>query len=152
MSNELSTRRFALGTPLPIGLAGLSIAAFVISGLNLGWVPTREGHETGLILVSVPTVLQLLASVFGYLTADASAGTAFGVLAMCWLAQGLVHISSRPGQVSNALGLLLLAVAVILFLTATAVARTRRLPGLTLTVASVHFALAGVYQLSADLA
>lgn len=140
-----------IGTPLPIGLSGLALAAFVISGLNLGWVPTREATEVGLILVSVPTVLQLLASVLGYVTGDASGGTAFGVLGVCWLAQGLVHISNRPGQVLNSLGLLLLAVATILFLTATAVARTRRLPGVTLTVASIHFALAGIYQLSADL-
>lgn len=60
--DELAVRVFLrpLGTPIPLRLAGLSIASFVVGGLNLGWVPVREATQIGLVLVAIPTVLQLL--------------------------------------------------------------------------------------------
>jgi hypothetical protein len=53
-----------IGSPLTIGMSGLAIASLVESGMDLGWVPKSQGVEVGLILSSVPFLLQLLASIF----------------------------------------------------------------------------------------
>lgn len=129
-----------IGTPLPLGLAGLAIAALVASGLDLGWVPARETAQVGLVLLAVPTVLQLLASIFSYLSRDGAAGTGFGVLASSWLAQGLIHVAS-PRGLSATLGLLLLIVAGVLWLTAITLVQAKLVPALAVTLAATHFAL-----------
>jgi hypothetical protein len=49
----------------------------------------------GLILATVPFILQLVASVFSYLGRDGATGAAIGVLSTTWLALGLIHIVSE---------------------------------------------------------
>ena len=41
-----------LGSPLPLGLAGLVLAGLVVSGLDLGWVPATAGDDVGLPLLA----------------------------------------------------------------------------------------------------
>lgn len=137
-----------IGAPLPLGMAGLAIASLVVSGLELHWIPLSQGHSVGLILVAVGFTLQLLASVFSYLARDGSAGTCLGVLSTTWLALGLIHIVSKPGHRSGALGLLLLAAGGALFLSALTVSRTKPLPALVFFTVAIRFALAGIYQLA----
>ena len=138
-----------LGAPLTIGMSGLTIASLIQSGLDLGWVPTSETADVGVILIAAPFVLQLLASVFSYLARDGATGAAIGVLATAWLALGLIHVVSPPGAVNSALGLLLLAASAVLALSSIAVAVTKPLPGVVLVAAAVRFLLAAIYELSA---
>lgn len=138
-----------VGAPLPIGLAGLAIASFVDSGLELHWIARSQATDIGLILVSVPFIVQLLACVFSYLARDGAAGAALGVIASTWLCLGLIHIVSRPGSVSGALGLLLLASGGALALSSVAVGNAKPLPALVFLGAGIRFSLAGVYQLTA---
>lgn len=141
-----------IGSPLTIGMSGLTIASLVQSGLDLRWISTSQTHEVGLILISVPFVLQLLASVFSYLARDGAAGAALGVLAGTWLGMGLVHLNSTPGSRSGALGLLLLSAAGVLALSVAAVGIAKPLPATALMVSAVRFALAGIYELGATSA
>lgn len=108
-----------IGTPIPLGPAGLAIASLVQSGLSLGWVSSSETAQVGLILIVVPMVLQLLASIFAYLARDGATGTAFGVLATSWAAQGLMHLV-LGSHTSGSLGLMMLTAAAMLTLTAVA--------------------------------
>ncbi len=137
-----------IGAPLPIGMCGLAIASFVNSGLELHWIVSSQAVDVGLILVTVPFILQLIACVFSYLARDGAAGTQVGVLSATWLALGLVHIVSTPGQVSGALGLLLLASGTVLALSTVAVGLSKPLPALVFLAAAVRFGLAAIYQLS----
>jgi hypothetical protein len=130
-------------------MSGLLIASVVQSGLDLGWVPVRETPDVGLILIAVPFVLQLLASVFSYLARDGAAGAAIGVLATTWLALGLVHVVSAPGTRDAALGLLLLSAGAVLALSSLAVATAKPLPALVFLAAAIRFVLAAIYELSA---
>jgi uncharacterized protein len=138
-----------IGSPLTIGMSGLAIASLVESGMALGWVPSSQSGEVGLILLAVPFVLQLLASIFSYLARDGSAGAATGVLATTWLALGLLHISSATGRTLSAAGLLLVSSGGVLALSGLVVSSTKPLPGAVFLVAAVRFVLAGVYELSA---
>lgn len=137
-----------VGTPLTIGMSGLAVGSFVQSGLDLGWVPVSQGSEVGLILISVPFVLQLLACVFSYLAPDGATGATLGLLATSWLSLGLVHITSAAGSTSAGLGLLLLVVGAMLVLSAAAVAVLKPLPATVFALAALRFAFAGIYELS----
>src|SRR5215208_3277706 len=87
-----------LANPLPLGFLALAGGTFVVSGLQLGWVPEAQGKDVALILLAFVFPLQLVASVFGYLTRDVVAGTGMGILAGTWLAVGLVPLSSSSGS------------------------------------------------------
>jgi succinate-acetate transporter protein len=138
-----------IGTPFPLGMSGLAVASLVQSGLELHWISKQQAPEVGLILLSVPFLLQALAAVFSYLARDGSAGSALGLLASTWLAVGLLHVATPAGGRSGALGLLLLAAGGTLAISASAVSIAKPLPGTVFMIEAVRFALAGIYQLGA---
>jgi succinate-acetate transporter protein len=140
-----------IGSPFTIGMAGLAIGSLLQSGFDLHWIAKTQGHEIGLILLTVPFVLQLLACVFSYLARDGAAGAALGILATTWLGLGLVHLTSHPGSKSGALGLLLLTAGGLLALSAVATGMAKPLPATIFGLAAVRFALSGIYQLGGTL-
>jgi succinate-acetate transporter protein len=148
--NHLAARIFLrpIGVPLPLGVAGLAIASFVDSGLELHWINHSQTREVGLILVAVPFLLQLIACVLSYLARDGATGATLGVLACTWLALGLIHIASPASRASGALGLLLLIVGASVALSALAVGTAKPLPAVLFLAAALRFELAGIYQLS----
>lgn len=138
-----------LGSPLTIGMSGLAIASIAQAGLDLHWISTAQRHQLGLVLVSVPFVMQLVACVFSYLARDGATGAAVGVLSTSWLALGLVHLVSRPGVKSGAIGLMLLASGTMLLLISTAIAAARPLPAAVFALAALRFITGGVFELGA---
>jgi uncharacterized protein len=138
-----------IGSPLTIGMSGLAIASLVQSGYDLGWIAKSQAVQVGLVMLAVPFILQLLASVFSYLARDGAAGACTGILSTTWLAMGLLHVSD-PGWTSGALVLLLLAVAGVLGLSAFAVMSGKLLPGAVFLLSAVRFALAGIYELGSN--
>jgi succinate-acetate transporter protein len=138
-----------IGSPLSIGMSGLAIASLVESGLDLHWVPATQRVQVGLILVAVPFVLQLLASIFSYLARDGSAGAVTGVLATTWLALGLLRIESGSGGPISSFGLLLVSSSGVIALSAVVVSSSKPLPGAVFFLAALRFSIAGVYNLSA---
>ena len=138
-----------VGSPLTVGMSGLAIASLVQSGLDLHWVVRAQTHDVGLILLSVPFVLQLVACVFTYLARDGATAAAVGVLSGSWLAEGLVHLTSTPGSRSGALGLMLLGSAAMLLLSSAAVSLAKPAVGPVFALAGLRFIAAGVYYLGA---
>lgn len=138
-----------LGSPLTIAMSGLAIASLVDSGLNLRWISLNQTHAVGLILLSVPFALQLIACVFAYLSRDGATGAVTGVLSLTWFATGLIEATSIPGSRSGALGLLLLIAGGVLMLSASAVMILKPLPGSVFGLAGIHFILTGIYLLGA---
>lgn len=136
-----------IGSPLTLGMSGLAIASLVQSGLDLRWVKVSQSAKVGLILLAVAFVLQVLACVFAYLARDGAAGAVLGVLATTWLSIGLVHLTSTPGSRSSAIGLMLLAAAWMIGVTAIAITTAKPLPGLIFGIEALRFAIAGVYEL-----
>jgi succinate-acetate transporter protein len=136
-----------IGSPLTVGMSGLTIASALQSGFDLRWIATSQAPEVGLILLSAPFMLQLLACVFAYLARDGAAGAALGVLSSSWAAIGAVHLVSPPGSRSGAIGLLLLSAGGVLVLTSLAIASSKPLPATVFLLASLRFGMAGIYQL-----
>jgi succinate-acetate transporter protein len=137
-----------IASPIGLGLFGLGAATLVVSGLQLGWLDKTEGSKVGVILVAFPFVAQLLASIWSTLARDGVATSAMGVLALTWLATGLVLVSSRPGQTSNALGLLLLFSSGAMALTGLVAAMSKVALGGIFLTAALRFGLGGIHQLT----
>lgn len=136
-----------LGSPLPLGFLALAGGTFVLSGLQLGWVPRTEGREVALILLAFVVPLQLVASVLGFLARDVVAGTGMGILTGTWGSIGLVTLTSDPGSTSAALGLLLLVAGVAMLVPAAAAATGKLVVAVLLTTTALRFLTTGVYQL-----
>jgi hypothetical protein len=109
-----------LGTPLPLGFIGLSGATTVLSAQQLGLIDAGESHFVGLVILAFAVPLQLVASVFGFLSRDTVAGTGMGILVGSWLSIGLVTLVSPPGGTSEALGVLLLLAGGAMLISASA--------------------------------
>jgi len=136
-----------IGSPLTLGTSGLAIASLVQSGLDLHWLALDQTHDVGLILVTVPFVLQIIACVFSYLARDGAAGAAVGVLSAGWLAMGLIQVTSVPGTRSGALGLMLLAAGAVLLGSSLAVGVSKPLAGAVFMLAALRFVTGGLYEL-----
>jgi uncharacterized protein len=141
-----------MASPLALGFGALVVGTFVVSGLQLGWMPATEIHTVALLLLALVVPLQALASVLGFLERDGVAGTGMGVLAGTWFGVGLVLLTSKPGSTSDALGLFLLSSGTLMLIPATGAATAKLVPAAVLASAGVRFALTGVYQLTGSKA
>jgi succinate-acetate transporter protein len=138
-----------LGSPLPLGLAGLAVATFLYTGFQLGWIAQGERTVVGALLIAFPVPLQLTTSVLTFRARDGAAGSGTGILAASWLCIGVSLILSPPGSVTGALGLVLLAAGAALVLTALVTGLSKLVLALVILVAGVHSVLGGVYELGA---
>jgi succinate-acetate transporter protein len=139
-----------IANPLPLGFLALAGGTLVLSGLQLGWIPAKEGKDVALIVIAFVVPLQLLTAVFGYLARDVAAGTGMGVLSGTWLSIGLVKLMSPPGSTSDALGLFLLLAGVAMLVPAMAAGGGKLVPAAVLTGAALRFATTGMHQLTAS--
>lgn len=135
-----------LGTPLPLGFVGLAVATSLVACFNLGWVPTAEQHQVALVLMGFAFPLQILATVLLFLARDAPSGAGIGVQSVTWLALGLLLYTSRPGALSAAVGVFLLAAAGALLPSALTSALSKLVPGLVMSGTVLRFVLTGLYE------
>jgi succinate-acetate transporter protein len=147
---DLSARVFLrpLGSPLPLGLAGLTTASLVLSGLDLGWVSVAQTKHVAVVLLVTALPLQLIACVFSLLARDGAAAGGMGFLAAGWAAMGVIRLISVPGSTSPALGLALVALACLVAGSATTQGLGKPLAALAIGLAAARFALTGIYELS----
>jgi succinate-acetate transporter protein len=136
-----------IGSPVPLGMAGLAGACLVTSGSELGWIAVSEATQVALALLAFAFPLQLIASILAFLGRDAVVGTTLGVLAATWLGDALIHLSMPPGTHSGALGLLLLMSSALVAAGSASAAPQKSVPALVFAVASIRFALLGVFNL-----
>lgn len=141
-----------IGNPLPLGLFALAAGTLTLAALQLGWVPKREMEEISLVLVGFVAPLQFLTAIFGFLSRDGIAADGFGLLAGTWTVIGLVGLAAGPGSTSGALGIFLLAVAVLLLAPALGSWSTKAVAAAVLMTAALRFATTAVYELSGAVA
>lgn len=137
---------------MPLGLAGLAIASFLVSGLDLGWVPVTQGSQVGIVLLAAAVPLQGLACVFALAERDVATAAAMGPMAVSWAATGLLRLTSAPGSTSHALGLELLAAAALMLGAAAVQAGGKPLVVGVIGCAATRFAVNGIYQLTGSSA
>ncbi len=135
-----------VGSPIPLGFSALGAASLVLSGLQLSWVPQDESHQVAIVVLTFAVPLELLASVFGFLSRDSVGGTGMGLLAGTWLATGTLLVTTTPGARSQTLGLLLFFVSAGLLVPTCAAALGKVAAAIVLFAAAARFALTGIYE------
>jgi succinate-acetate transporter protein len=137
-----------IANPLALGFGALAIGTTVLAGLQLGWAPSSETATVGIIVLIGVAPMQAVASIFGFLARDGVAATGMGFLSGTWAALGLALLSAKPGSTSDAVGLLLVSVAVLLFIPALGASMGKVVPALVLGGAAIRFGLSGIWQLT----
>lgn len=135
-----------LGTPLPLGFAGLVVATSMLACLNLGWIPTTEQHQVALVLIAFAFPLQMLATILLFLVRDAPSGAGIGVQAATWLTVGLLLLVGRPGATTATAGIFLFAAAGALLPSALTSSATKLVPAGVMLATAARFVLTGVYE------
>lgn len=136
-----------IGNPLPLGFLALTVATVGFSALQLGWIAPTEARVIAISALLFTAPLQLLASVYGFLARDPVAGTGMGILAGTWAIVGYVTFTSTPGSTSGGLGVVLLTCSAAMLVPVSA-AVGKLVAALVMTLASVRFAVTGIYELT----
>ncbi|HET7327719.1 MAG TPA: hypothetical protein VFJ14_10605 [Nocardioidaceae bacterium] len=135
-----------VATPLPLGFLALVVATTTFSAVQLRWVgPDQATFAALTALLIVP--LQLVASVFGFLSRDPVAGTGMGVLAGAWAVLGAATLAAPSGTTSPGLGVMLVAAAFALLVPAMA-GISKPVAAVVMAVAATRFAVTGAAQLT----
>lgn len=135
-----------IGTPLPLGFVGLAVATAVLSSFNLGWIPTAEQHQVGLVLMAFAFPIQLVATVLLFLVRDAPTGAGVGVLSVTWLALGLLLVTGRPGSLSATVSIFLFAAAAALIPAVLTASISKLVPAAVMAAAALRFVLTGIWE------
>ena len=142
-----------IGSPMPLGAFALVPSGLLLSALQLGWLASSDRRAVAFILLGFAVPLQLVSSVFAFLSRDALVGTSFGIFAGIWLAFALTEISGSVGQTSHVLGIFFLACgALFILLVGGGFAGGKVGAGAVILAGSARFVLSGIYELSADSA
>ncbi|HET9074529.1 MAG TPA: GPR1/FUN34/YaaH family transporter [Solirubrobacteraceae bacterium] len=139
-----------IATPFPLGFAALATASLVIAGSELGWFSPTDRPIVAVLLIGFSFPLQLLSSIFGFLSRDTVAATGFAVQGATWLVVGLGLLMGRPGHVDHVIGVLLLASSAWVAFCAFGSSLGKLVPAAVMAAVSVRFLLTGLYQLSAS--
>ncbi|MFF4006630.1 GPR1/FUN34/YaaH family transporter [Streptomyces sp. NPDC001717] len=137
-----------LGTPLPVGFLGLAAGAFLVSAVQLGWIPPHERHAVAAVLVAFAFPLQLLAALIGFRARDTAFATAMAVLATGWLVQGVLLSAGPVPGAAHTLGLFLLVTAVTLVVPIASTGAGKLAASAVVGCAALRLALAGIQQLT----
>lgn len=135
-----------IATPLPIGMLALAVGSIMLCGVDLKWVSIGEMHLVALCLLGFVVPLQFIGFIFGLLSRDEGVSSAMALLFGAWLATAFSLLASYPGSTSNALGLLLVAVAAVLLVPITVASPTKPLLSLVILAAAARFLLTGLYE------
>lgn len=107
-----------IASPMPLGFLAFAVGTAVTAMSSLGVVPSSDGHQVAVLLLTFTGPLQLLAAVFAFLARDVGAGTAFAVFAGTWVSTGTGQLLAPDGSTSPVTAVFFVALAVVALLLA----------------------------------
>lgn len=141
-----------LATPLPLGFLALALATTMFSAVQLGWIDADQGRVAGYTALFATAPLQLLASVFGFLSRDPVAATGMGLLSGTWAITGLTTLTNPPGAAGQGLGVLLVVAGLAMLVPAAVAMSSKIVPAAVMALAGTRFIVTGVYGVTASSA
>lgn len=136
-----------IGTPMPLGMLGLTVATVMLGALQIGVVPVKDQHQVALSVLLFAVPLQSTAAVFGLLARDAVVGSGFGTQAAGWLTVGILMLLSPTGSRSPVLAVFLIVAAAALTSAVTVAAQSEIVPALVMAATVGRWVLTAVYEL-----
>jgi uncharacterized protein len=138
-----------LASPLPLGALALAMGSILLSALQLHWIDASNAQQVALVVLVFVVPLEVISAIMFFFVRDVTLATGFGLLTGSWAATGVLLESGQPGQRSQVLGLLALAVAVALIVPAACATWSKPAGALLMVVAAVRFGCTGIYELGA---
>lgn len=140
-----------LGTVLPLGFLAFGAGAFVTATYSLGWIELSEGRQVYTLLLVFVVPVQAIAAIFAFLSRDTSGGTSLGLFAGIWAAVAVTSLGLEPGETSQALGVFLLAVCVVILVLAAAALVGNPAFAVIMLVGFARFGLNGLFELTGQV-
>ncbi|QIN82654.1 hypothetical protein GBA63_08360 [Rubrobacter tropicus] len=141
-----------LASPLPLAFFAFGAGSLMLSGLQLGIIPTSETRSLALVQIGFIFPPLALASVLAFLSRETLGATIMALISFSWLANGLIDLTAPPNSTNATQGLLAVSLAVILLLVGAGALLGKPLLGLVIVLASARFATSGLYELTAATA
>ncbi len=141
-----------LASPLPLAFFAFGAGSLMLSGLQLGLLPTSETRSVAIVQAAFVFPPMALAAVLAFLSRETLGATIMALISASWLANGLIDLSIPPASPSATQGLLAIALAAILLLVGAGAVFGKPLLGLVIALASARFATTGLYELTAATA
>lgn len=138
-----------LASPLPLAFFAFGAGSLMLSGLQLGLIPTSETRSVALVQAAFVFPPMALASVLAFLSRETLGATIMTLISGSWLANGLIDLTTPPASTNATQGLLALALAAILLLVGIGALLGKPLLGVVIALASARFATSGLYDLTA---
>ncbi len=138
-----------LASPLPLAFFAFGAGSLMLSGLQLGLIPTSETRSVALVQAAFVFPPMALASVLAFLSRETLGATIMALISASWLANGLIDLTTPPTSTNATQGLLALALAAILLLVGIGALLGKPLLGVVIALASARFATSGLYDLTA---
>ena len=141
---RIVVRPFA--SSLPLGFFSFAIGMLLLGGLANGWLHASDQHTVGLLLAAFVFPLETIAVVIAFLARDTFGATGLGMFSTSWLAFGLADLTSPPGQLSRAVGLMDFGFGFAIVVLAVAAFMGKPLIGTVMSLAAVRVVFSGVRE------
>ena len=141
-----------LASPLPLAFFAFGAGSPILSGLQLGMIPTSETRSVAIVQAAFVFPPMALSSVLAFLSRETLGATIMTLISASWLANGLIDLTTPPASPNATQGLLALALAAVLLLVGAGALSGKPLLGLVIALASARFATTGLYELTAATA
>jgi succinate-acetate transporter protein len=129
-----------------LGFVAFGIGMLLLGGTGNGWLHPSDRHTVGLVLAAFVFPLELVCTIFAFLSRDTFGATGLGMFSTSWLTLGLADLTSSQDTVSRAVGLFEFGFATAVVLLAFAALVGKPLIGVIMLLAASRAALAGVHE------
>ena len=141
-----------LASPVPLGFFAFGVGSFLLSTLQLGFLPAEEARSVALILGAFVFPAEGLAAVFAFLARETLGATVLGIFSFAWLATSIVVYTTAPDMTSGALGMFDVILAVILVLLGVSAMLGKPLLATVILLASARYGLNAAFELTGSAA
>jgi succinate-acetate transporter protein len=139
-----------IGSGLPLGFFSFGIGMLLLGCSAIGWIPSSEQKDVGMMLMSFVFPLEFVATIVAFLARDTLGATTLGLFTTSWLALGWADLASPPGTLSITLAIYLFGFATAALLLGLMSTRAKPFFSLLLGVAVARMVLSGVYETGAS--
>ncbi len=140
-----------LGSALPLGFFGFGAGALITAIWDMHWVPTSEFKPAAIVLLAFVMPLELIASIFSFLSRDAAGGTSMGIFAATWAVFGTFWLTVGPLQ-SPILGVFAIMLTASILCLAITAWKAKPLLAMLLVIAAARDSFLAAFHLGATSA
>lgn len=138
-----------IGSPLPLGFFAFGIGSALLSFQQFMIVPASDSRSLLILLAVFVFPLQLLSSIFAFLSREPLAATLLALLAFSWPANTLTTLLGGPGAESSpTVALFYFCISAVLLLLAVPALTAKPVLGAVAALAVARYALLGATTLT----